>query len=48
MLQCEVLEGQSLWYAISEIDQPVSNINSLMKEGANDQYGHDNETGAIK
>ena len=26
MLQCEVLEGQSLWYAGSVIDQSIPNI----------------------
>ena len=37
----------SLWYTRSVIEQSVPNINSLKKEGANDQYGHDNETSAI-
>ena len=48
MLQCEVLEGHSLWYAGSVIDQSIPNIKFLKKEGANDQYGHDNEASAIK
>ena len=48
MLKCEVLEAQSLWYAGSVIDQSVPNIKFLKKEGANDQYGHNNDTSAIK
>ena len=47
MLQSEVLEGQSLWYAESVIDQSIPNI-KFREEGANDQYVHDNEASAIK